>query len=161
MTLQVNKLITIHFTIKDEKNNVVDSTDGQQPHSFLSGTHQMFPKVEEKIAQMEIGSKISMNLSPADAYGEYDENGLKITARSGFPDGVELKEGMTFLTMQDGFEAPVTIKKVESENVTIDFNHPMAGQSVVCDVELLGIRGATEEELGGQHEQGGGCGCDH
>ncbi|MBE9503457.1 MAG: peptidylprolyl isomerase [Proteobacteria bacterium] len=161
MTSQANQLITIHFTIKDEKDNVVDSTEGQQPYSFLSGTHQMFPKVEEKIGQMEIGSKISMDLSPDDAYGEYDENGLKSTARSGFPDGVELKEGMTFLTQQDGVEAPVTIKKVESENVTIDFNHPMAGQAVVCDVELIDIRAATEEELSGQHAHEGGCGCDH
>ena len=157
MLIAADKVATIHFTITDEKGLVQDSTEGQPPYSFIGSSDQMFPAVEEKLAGMEIGSKATLNLEPAEAYGEYDEDYVKVTDRAHFPDGVELKEGMTFLTQQEDEEVPVTIKKVDEAEITIDFNHPMAGQKLKIDLELLEIRDATKEELDSGHIHGAGC----
>lgn len=157
MLIATDKVATIHFTITDEKGLVQDSTEGQPPYSFIGSLDQMFPAVEEKLAGMEVGSKATLSLEPAEAYGEYDEDYVKVTDRAHFPDGVELKEGMTFLTQQEDEEVPVTIKKVDEAEVTIDFNHPMAGQKLKIDLELLEIRDATKEELDSGHIHGAGC----
>lgn len=157
MYINEDKVATIHFTIKDEKGIVQDTTKGQPPYSFLGSSGQMFPNVEEKLAGMKAGEKESMLLEPADAYGDYDKNAVKITARSHFPEGVEIKEGTTFLTQQQGHEVPVIIKKIENDEVTIDFNHPLAGQKLEMDFELVELRDATEEELTHDHAHGPGC----
>ena len=162
MSIGPNQIVTIHFTIKDSKGGVVDSTRDQEPYSFLTDSQQMFPKIEEIIDGMNIGSKSTTVLPPSDGYGEYLKDNVMITARTEFPKDVEVKEGMTFLTMRDGCETPVTIKRIDGENVTIDFNHPLAGETLTFDVELLDVRDATPEELEGDdgcHDQG--CGCGH
>lgn len=157
MLIAAGKVATIHFTITDEKGLVQDSTEGQPPYSFIGSSDQMFPAIEKKLSEMEIGSKATLSLEPAEAYGEYDEEYVKVTDRAHFPDGVELKEGMTFLTQQEDEEVPVTIKTVDEAEITIDFNHPMAGQKLKVDLELLEIRDATKEELDSGHIHGAGC----
>lgn len=152
-----DKVATIHFTIKDEKGIVQDSTKNQPPYSFLGSSGQMFPRAEEMLAGMEVGEKVALTLEPADAYGEYDEDAVQITAREHFPEGVELKEGMTFLTMQGEHEVPVIIREVDEKKVTIDFNHPLAGKRLEMEMELLEIRDATEEEMAHGHVHGPGC----
>lgn len=161
MSIGPNQIVTIHFTIKDKKGAVVDSTEGQAPYSFLSLSHQMLPKIEEILDGMKVGSKTTTVLPPEDGYGEYQEDNVMVTPRSGFPKGVELKEGMTFLTMREGYETPVTIKRISGDDITIDFNHPLAGETLSFDVELLDVRDATPEELDdeGCHEHS--CGCGH
>ena len=120
MLIAADKVATIHFTITDEKGLVPDSPAGTPTSSFIGSLYQMFPAVEEKLAGMEVGSKATLSLEPAEAYGEYDEDYVKVTDRAHFPDGVELKEGMTFLTQQEDEEVPVTIKKVDEAEVTIE-----------------------------------------
>ena len=161
MSIGPNQVVTIHFTIKDSRGAIVDSTDGQDTYSFMTDSQQMLPKVEEVIDGMEIGSKTTTVLPPADGYGEYRKDNVMVTARAEFPEGVELKEGMTFLTMREGCETPVTIKKVNGEDITIDFNHPLAGETLTFDVELLDVRDATPEELADDGCTDHGCGCGH
>jgi len=157
MAFASDKVLTIHFTIKDDKGIVQDSTEGQPPYSFIASSDQMFQKVEEALSGMEAGDKKTLDLAPADAYGEYDEDFVKVTDPSHFPDGAELKEGMTFLTMVEEQESPVTIKKVEENEITIDFNHPLAGKRLDMEVELVEVRDATKEELEAGHIHGEGC----
>lgn len=156
-----NRVATINFTIKDKRGAIVDSTEGQEPYTFLSESYQMFPKIEEIIGTMKVGDKTCVMLPPADAYGEYNKDSVKTARRSEFPQGVELKEGMTLVTRKGGREMPVTIKKIAGDDVTIDYNHPLAGETLTFDLELLDLREATEEDFEdeGCHEQG--CGCGH
>jgi len=157
MSIESNKVATIHYKITDEKGIVQDSTEGQHPYSFIGSSDHMFPKVEEKLATMKAGEKATIELEAAEAYGEFFDEGVKITAKSNFPEGAELKEGMTFLTQQDGHDVPVTIKKIDGDDVTIDFNHPLAGQKLKMDLELIELRDATEEEMKDGHIHGPGC----
>ena len=158
MSIGPNQIVTINFTIKDKKGAIVDSTDGQAPYTFLSESYQMFPKIEEVIGGMNVGEKTSVTLKPADAYGEYRMDAVKVAKRSEFPQGVQLLEGMTLVTRKGGREIPVTIKKINGDDITIDYNHPMAGETLSFDLELLEKREATEEDF---DDCGCGCGDDH
>jgi len=155
MPLKSNQVITIIFTLKDSDGNIIEATTKERPFSFISGGNQVLPKLEDTLGQMLIGSKRTIVLSPEDAYGDYDDSALQQVSRSEFPDDTDIQEGMTFIAdSPDGQQLPFLIKKIEEENITIDFNHPLAGQTLTFDLELLSLRDATIEELGHGHVHG-------
>jgi FKBP-type peptidyl-prolyl cis-trans isomerase SlyD len=157
MPLKSNQVITINFILKDTDGNIIEETTKENPFSFISGGSQILPKLEENIGEMLIGSKRTVTLSPEDAYGIYDDGAIQQVTRSEFPEDTEIEEGMTFIAdSPDGHQMPFVIKSVEGENIKIDFNHPLAGQSLTFDLELLNLRDATIEELSHGHVHGAG-----
>ena len=160
MAIEPNQVVTINFTIKDSKGTIVDSTVGQEPYTFLSDSDQMLPKVEDVLRGMKVGTKSNVVLSPDDAYGEYEEDAIMVAKRADFPTDAELKEGITFSTLdEDGQEMSATIKQINGDEITVDYNHPLAGETLSFDLELLEVRNATPEELRQCHDHG--CGCGH
>lgn len=156
MSIEVNKVVTLNYTLTDEEGNVLDSTKDGNSFSYLTGKSQIIPKLEEEVSTMIIGGKKNVKIDAANAYGEYDENAQKQVKRSEFPEGAEVKEGNRYVANSpDGKQMPFTINKVEGEDITIDFNHPLAGKNLEFAVELVDIRDATEEELNHGHVHGG------
>lgn len=145
MTLETNKVISIAYTVKDSEGKLVDQASVSHPYSFLSGQNQILPKLEEKIGEMLIGSKKSVTLTPEEGYGEFQDEGIQQVKRADFP-----------ADMGDGRHLPFFITAVSREEVTIDFNHPLAGKTLEFEVELLNIREATDEELMHGHAHGAG-----
>jgi FKBP-type peptidyl-prolyl cis-trans isomerase SlyD len=157
MPLKSNQVVTMNFTLKDDNGNILDSTKGNEPFSFISGTNQILPKLEEKVGEMLIGSKMDVILDPEDGYGIYDDGAVKIINRSEFPEDIELDKGMGFLAKSpQGKDVQFFIKEVEGDNITVDFNHPLAGKNLHFDLELLNLRDATREELDHGHVHGAG-----
>jgi FKBP-type peptidyl-prolyl cis-trans isomerase SlyD len=155
MPIKANQVITINFTLKDKDENIIEATTKEKPFSFISGTNQILPKLEEHIGEMLIGSKRTVVLSPEEAYGLYDDSSLQDITRSEFPEDTDIQEGMTFIAdAPDGQQIPFVIKKINGEDITIDFNHPLAGQTLKFDLELLTLRNATMEELHHGHVHG-------
>ncbi|MHB1686321.1 MAG: FKBP-type peptidyl-prolyl cis-trans isomerase [Ignavibacteriaceae bacterium] len=157
MPLKSNQVVSIGYTLTDEEGKVIDSATHTNPFSFLSGKNQILPALEEKVGEMIIGSKKIVVLQPEEGYGIYDEMALQIVDRSEFPVDVNLEEGMGFVAdTPDGGEMPFTIKKIDGENITLDFNHPLAGKTLTFDVEFINLRDATSEELSHGHSHGEG-----
>ena len=157
MPLKSNQVVTMNFTLKDDDGNVLDSTQGKEPFSFISGTNQILPKLEERVGEMLIGSKKDVVLVPEDGYGVYQEEAIRTIKRSEFPNDVELDKGMGFLAKSpQGKDVQFFIKEIEGENVKVDFNHPLAGKTLHFDLELLNLRDATSEELEHGHVHGAG-----
>jgi FKBP-type peptidyl-prolyl cis-trans isomerase SlyD len=155
MPITQNQVVTINFTLKDDAGEVIDSTQGSQPFSFISGNNQILPKLEESISIMLIGGKKNVKLDPVDAYGEYKEEAIQSVDRTEFPQDVELEEGMSFMAhTPDGRNVPLTIAGVQEDKVTVDFNHPLAGKALEFEVELIDVRDATLEELQHGHSHG-------
>ena len=153
--MKPNQVVTINYTLKDSEGEVIDSTSEGNSFSFLSGTEQILPKLEEAIGGMLIGSKKIVALAAADAYGEYFDDAVQVLQRSEFPKDMEIKEGMELVTSApDGSQMPFVITKITDEQVTVDFNHPLAGEDLSFDVELLDLRHATAEELSHGHAHG-------
>jgi FKBP-type peptidyl-prolyl cis-trans isomerase SlyD len=153
--LKPNQVVTINYTLKDSEGEIIDSTSEGNSFSFLSGTEQILPKLEEALGGMLIGSKKIVALAAADAYGEYFDDAVQVLQRSEFPKDMEIKEGMELVTSApDGSQMPFVITKITDEQVTVDFNHPLAGEDLSFDVELLDLRDATAEELSHGHAHG-------
>lgn len=158
MSLIQNKAISFNYTLKDDKGNILDTTKGSSPFSFLSGNRQILPKLEDALNGMLLGSKKNVKIDAADAYGEYNEEAIQKVERTNFPKDVDLQPGMQFVTNSpDGHQMPFVISEIKENVVTIDFNHPLAGKNLEFDVELLDVRDATAEEIahGHIHGQGG------
>jgi len=157
MSIEQNKVVTFEYTLKDDAGNILDTTEGASPFSFLSGKGQILPKLEDEINKMIIGSKKQVKIAATDAYGEYNEQAVQQVDRSSFPADTELQPGMQFVANSpEGKQMPFIVSEVMDNNVKIDFNHPLAGKNLEFDVKLVDIREPTPEELAHGHSHGKG-----
>jgi FKBP-type peptidyl-prolyl cis-trans isomerase SlyD len=155
MPLKSNQVVTMNFTLKDDTGKVLDSTEGNEPFSFISGSNQILPKLEEKVGEMLIGSKKNVVLQPEDGYGTYQEDAVRIVKRSEFPKDIEIDKGMSFLAKSpQGKDIQFFVKEIDGDDITVDFNHPLAGKALHFNLELLNLRDATSEELDHGHVHG-------
>jgi len=156
----------IEYTVKNSKGEVVDSNKGQAPLEFIAGKGQIIPGLEKEVENMEIGEEKTITIPAEEAYGEYNPEMLQELPRDQFQ-GIELQKGMTLYGQTpDGQTIAVTVKDFDDKNVTIDYNHPLAGEDLTFDVKVVTKREATLDELatgqvGGGHCGSGSCGCGH
>jgi FKBP-type peptidyl-prolyl cis-trans isomerase SlyD len=155
MAIGANKVVTLNYQLSDDRGNIIQTTHENGPFVYLSGNNQILPKLEEAIDGLIIGGKKNIGLTSSEAYGDYDENAVQQVKKHEFPEGADLEEGMEFMAQTpDGKPVPFVIKAVKDEDVTIDFNHPLAGKNLNFDVELIDVRDATREELAHGHVHG-------
>ena len=158
-----NKVIGIEYTLKDANTGEhLDSNVGQAPLEFISGKGQIIPGLESKLVEMSANEEADVLVQPIDAYGEYNEEAVQTLPKEQFA-GIELVEGMSLYgTGEHGETVQVVIKSFNDAEVVIDYNHPMAGKTLMFSVAILSLRDATEEEVqtgvvGGMAAMGGGC----
>lgn len=157
MSFEKNQVVQFHYTVRNSKDEVVDDSRGGEPLAILAGNGQILPKLEEALQEMQLNEKKSVFLAAADAYGEHSDDAIQVASRDNFPKDAKLEVGMEFMaSMQDGQNMPFTISKIEGEQITVDFNHPLAGEDLTFDVELTEIRDASAEELQHGHVHGAG-----
>ena len=163
-----NKVYSVEYTVKNEKGEVVDTNVGGAPLEFISGKGQMIPGFEKAVTEMKVGEEKEVTIPSSESYGEYRDDLTQTLPIEQF-EGIELKKGMTLYGQgPDGQTVAVTVKDFNDKEVTIDYNHPLAGQDLTFNIKLLNEREATPDEVlsgqvGGQaHEScgcGTGCGC--
>lgn len=158
-----NKVISIEYTLNDAKTKEqLDTNVGGSPLEFISGMGQIIPGLEKELVNLEAGEKTDVLVQPADAYGESNPEALQTLPKEQFAD-IELTEGMSLYGTGEGGETvQVVVNKITEDEVTIDYNHPMAGKTLMFSVSVLAVRAATEEEMqvgvvGGMAAAGGGC----
>lgn len=148
------KVISFNYTLKDSKGQVLDSSEGQ-PMAFLSGAGQIIPKLEEELLGMLIGSKKTVSLAAKDAYGDVDPKMVMQVPKADLAH-LQIEVG-SFLQLNLGqMLKMVRVSAIGEAEVTLDGNHPLAGQDLVFDVEVTGSREATREELAHGHAHGPG-----
>lgn len=171
-----NKVIGIEYTLKDAKTGEqLDTNVGQAPLEFVSGKGQIIKGLEDKLVEMSANEEADVLVEPKDAYGEYNVEAVQTLPKEQFA-GIELVEGMSLYGSGEyGETIQVVVKSFDDKEVTIDYNHPMAGRTLMFTVSILSLRDATEEEAqtgvvggfaamgggccgGGSHSHGGGCG---
>jgi len=154
------KVYSIEYTVKNKNGEVIDSNKGQAPLEFIEGQGQIIPGLENAIKDMEVGEEKNVTVKADEAYGERDETAVQSLPKEQF-EGIELKKGMTLYGQSpDGQTVAVTVKDFDDNTVTIDYNHPLAGEDLEFDVKVIDKRDATLEELAGGSCQTGDCGCD-
>ncbi|MDQ3036319.1 MAG: peptidylprolyl isomerase [Myxococcota bacterium] len=154
-TIAADKVVGIHYTLKNAAGEVVDSSSGSDPLFYLHGHDNIVPGLERKLTGRNVGEKLEVVVQPADGYGERDTRGEQQVPREAFPADVSLEEGMQ-LALRDpsGAVVPLWINKVENDLVHVDLNHPLAGEVLTFDVEVVSVREPTPEELEHGHPHG-------
>lgn len=149
MQIANDKVVTMHYKLSLSNGEILDSSfERNAPFSFLAGHNQIIPGLEKSIIGLKTGDKKTVDVQPGEAYGERDDNLVQIVPRNQIPEEIELFEGKVLQAQgPQGVPMEVTVVKVDNEEVTIDMNHPLAGQTLHFDVEIIGVRDATPEEL--------------
>ena len=147
----------IHYTLKDDEGEVLDTSEGRDPLAYLHGSGNIIPGLEAELAGKTAGESIEVRIEPADGYGEKREEMVQTIPREHMPEDVELKVGMQLQAQTPEGEAQlVTIVGLTNTDVTLDGNHPLAGVALNFAVEVVEVRQATEEELSHGHVHGAG-----
>lgn len=155
MSVCLNKVVTIHYTLTDNNGKILDSSAGKDPLVYIHGLGHLIPGMEEGLDNRTVGEKLQLKISPEKGYGVRDERMVQEVPIAAF-NGQDIKTGMQFEAGSDEQRFIVTITAITAETVTVDGNHPLAGVELNFDVELLDIREATTEELAHGHVHGPG-----
>lgn len=158
MTITKNKVALIHYTLKDESGEVLDSSEGREPLAFIQGIGNIIEGLEEKLEGKTVGDRIETSISPEKAYGLRSEENVHIVPLSSFQaDGDEkLVEGMQVRVETNEGVSLADVAKIDGEEVTLDLNHPLAGETLHFTVEVVDVRDASKEELEHGHAHGPG-----
>ena len=162
-----NSVVGIEYEVKEAgTDTVIDSNKGGQPLEFITGKGQIIPGLEKGLEGMKEGESKTITVKAADAYGERNPEAQQVIPREQF-EGIDLQKGMTLYGQGEGGQTvQVTVVDFNDQEVTIDFNHPLAGKDLEFEVTVTSERPATEDEaatgqVGGGHCEGGSCGCSH
>jgi FKBP-type peptidyl-prolyl cis-trans isomerase SlyD len=157
MKIAKNSVVTINYTLKDEGGEVLDTSRGREPLSYIQGLGNIIPGLESSLDGRSAGDKFKVSVQPSDAYGERDEKRVVKVDRDQFEGVDELQVGMQFRAEGgSGGSQIVTVTAVENDTVTIDANHPLAGKTLNFDVEVVRVREATPDEISHGHVHGPG-----
>jgi len=144
-------VVSIEYTLTVE-NEVVDSTEGDEPLQFLQGHQNIIPGLERELVGLKIGDNKKVLVPPAEAYGYVDPENVVDVPRGEFPQEIPLETGTELeVKNADGEVLSATIAEVNTETVKLDFNHPLAGKELSFDVTIVDLRQASEEELAHGH----------
>lgn len=146
MQIDAQKVITIDYTLTGESGNVLDSSEDDGPLSYLQGSGNIIPGLETALRGKAPGDTMHVTVPPADGYGTRDETLVQVLPRNRFPKG-EIAVGMRFTADSDAGPHLVTVVAVDQKQVTVDGNHPLAGQTLSFDVTIREVRDATDEEI--------------
>ena len=146
MAIVENQIVSIEYEVKDN-GTVVDSNVGAEPLVFMFGKGQIIPGLENGLSGYNVGDKGDILVAPEDAYGEYNDEAVQEVPKDQFS-GIDLSVGMTLYGQsEDGGTVQVIVKEIKDESVVIDYNHPLAGKSLMFTVTLNSVREATPDEI--------------
>lgn len=161
MLIAENLVGLFHYTLKNEEGQVLDSSEGQEPLPFLCGANNIVSGLEKELMGKQVGDKLEVTVSAEEGYGELRDELIQTVSRDNFQGIDQIEIGMQFMAEAPWGQQPVTVTAVSDEDVTLDGNHPLAGQTLVFNVEVTEVRAATEDELAHGHVHGEGCDHDH
>lgn len=157
MQITNNTAVSIHYTLMNDLGEELDSTADGEPLDYLHGQGSIISGLEDALTGKAIGDKLDIRIEPADAYGEFSDDMIQVVSRDMF-DGIDKVEvGMQFHAAVNSGSGIVTVVKIDGDDITIDGNHPLAGQALNFSVEVVGIRPATQDEIQHGHIHGAGC----
>ncbi len=134
--------VTLHFAIKLDNGDVVDSTFDKEPATFTVGDGSLLPGFEQALYGLKAGDKRSLSIGPEQGFGQGNPQNIQVMPRAQFAD-MELSEGLLIIFNDAAnAELPGVVKAFDANQVTIDFNHPLAGKDLTFDVEIIDVNAA-------------------
>jgi FKBP-type peptidyl-prolyl cis-trans isomerase SlyD len=149
------QVVSFHYTLKDKTGQTIESSQKSAPVMYLEGSGQIIPGLEAAMQSMKPGDTKEIFVASDQAYGAHDQNLIVTLPHSQLPKGDKIEVGQQFRgESADGHHQVFTVTEVTDTDVTMDGNHPLAGQDLTFNVEIIEKRDATDEELEHGHAHG-------
>lgn len=157
MQVADNKVVSMQYTLTNDNNDVLDQSAPGEPLEYLHGAGNIIPGLERELRGKQSGDSLKVRVNPEDAYGVRNEAMVQTLPSSAFQGIEKVEPGMQFHA--DGNQGPVTVTvtEVDGDNITVDGNHPLAGEALTFAVEITDVRDATADELQHGHVHGDEC----
>ena len=148
MQISQDKFVSIVYKVTDQNGRELGSSEEGKPLTYIHGVIPILPGLEAALEGRSMGDQFTANINPGQAFGERNEDLVSEISHSYFPDEQVLEIGMQFRAKSEsGEELTVTVTKIGDETVTVDGNHPLAGERLCFDVNIVEVRDATPEEI--------------
>ena len=145
-------VVSMHYTLTDDGGNVLDSSEGSEPLSYLHGANNIIPGLEKALIGKIADDALQVKVEPAEGYGEKIPELIQQVDKKAFQGVENLEAGMAFEAQgENGQVQRVVITEIEDDQVTVDGNHPLAGVTLNFDVKIVSVRDATEEDISNGH----------
>jgi FKBP-type peptidyl-prolyl cis-trans isomerase SlyD len=156
MQVAENTVVQIHYTLRNDEGQVLDTSSDRDALAYLHGHNNLISGLERALEGRAAGDKLNVQVMPTEGYGEHDPALVQEVPRTAFEGVDDVRIGMRFQAQSNAGPRTVTVTSVADEAVTVDGNHPLAGQTLNFEVEVADVRAATKEELEHGHVHGSG-----
>jgi FKBP-type peptidyl-prolyl cis-trans isomerase SlyD len=151
-------VVSLAYTLRLDDGEEIDAADADDPLVYLHGAQNIIPGLEQALTGLKVGDTRDVKVEAKDAYGDMDPDAFELVSYDSFPPDLELEEGMglRMVDSSDGRQMEAYISELRDEGALLDMNHPLAGETLFFNVEVVGLRQATSEELahGHAHSEG-------
>jgi FKBP-type peptidyl-prolyl cis-trans isomerase SlyD len=154
--ITADRVVLIHYTLKDDAGAVIDTSAGGEPLAYIQGHGNLVAGLEKALEGQQDGSNVAVSVTPEEGYGKHDSNLIQRVPKRGLQSAGAIKKGMQFQGRTDDGMRLFTVTAVIGDMVTLDGNHPLADKTLHFDVQVVSVREATAEELEHGHVHGAG-----
>ena len=156
MDISADRVVLIHYTLKDDDGTVIDSSDGGDPLAYIQGHGNIVPGLEKALEGKSEGDKVMVAVSPEEGYGRHDPKLIQRVPKRAMQGAGEIRKGMQFQARTEDGMRVFTVTGVVGDMVSLDGNHPLADKTLNFDIDVVSVRDATAEELEHGHVHGVG-----
>lgn len=156
MQVANHKVVTIDYTLTDDQGAVIDTSKGGEPLAYIHGMNNIIPGLENALTGKQAGDSLTVSVQPGEGYGERNDAMQQDVPREMFDGADDIQVGMQFHASDGDRTHVVTVVGMSDTHITVDGNHPLAGQTLNFDVTIVDVRDATAEEMEHGHVHGPG-----
>ncbi len=146
MQVTSGAVVSLRYTLTDDDGVIIDTNVDHPALVYLHGHGNIIPGLETGLEGASTGDKLTVDVAPAEAYGEVDPERIFELSKEAFPEELPLEEGMQFVAETPSGDMALTLTEILEDTVLCDANHPLAGMTLHFDIEILDVREATAEE---------------
>ncbi len=150
------QVVSLAYSLRLDDGEEIDAAGSDEPLVYLHGAGNIIPGLESELTGMKVGESKSVKVDPKQAYGEVNPDSFELVSQEMFPPDMELEEGMGLRMVDNstGQQIEAYVAELKEDGVLLDLNHPLAGETLFFDVEVVGLRPATSDETDHGHVHG-------
>ncbi len=159
MTVKDGDTVLVHYTGKLDNGEEFDSSRGLEPLEFTLGSGDVITGFERAVQGLEKGKSITVRMEPSEAYGERSDELLIAVPKEDLPEDITPEEGLPLMLYTDQGPMEVVVNEIKDDEIILDANHPLAGEALTFEIELVDILDGPSEKNCSDEGCGGCCGC--
>lgn len=145
-TIKNGSVVSLQYAVSSEDGKTIESNEGKDPLKYTHGSQQIIPGLEKELAGMKVGGEKRVRVKPEDGYGPVDPKRIQAFPKEDIPPN-GLKVGAVLVARgPQGQPIPVTVKEIKDNTVVLDFNHPLAGKTLIFDIKVLDIESSPVDQ---------------